>query len=227
MSDLMQQLRGGEGWGYTNRPSKDCTIPCYYSRCAGCCALQYWYAPFSAAEGFNQSTWHFAPCEWHTDESSVESIPVRFSQQCTCCTDRKVTVRGSDEKELGHVIRYWYCLPPCEDRVRVEAITAEGESRYTLWEKSCADQCKQCPDSCKTCVEKCPSRCCNWMEFDTALQGPKELGPQNQKGAVTMRLHMCAHCFGVWIGFRAWPEDASKRDKALLIGMAHALQPMI
>jgi ABC-type spermidine/putrescine transport system permease subunit I len=31
----------------------------------------------------------------------------------------------------------------------------------------------------------------------------------------------------MWLGYRSWPADATSTDKALLIGMTHAVVPIM
>ena len=245
------------GWGYTNRPNTDCAVPCCVCRYAGCCALRYWYAPYGAANGYNQSIFHNDCCEWHSDVGTVDDVPVRYRRhrqilktlgEAFCCAvaltfgvalafagadgavfdcnnmveDKEViTVEGEDGTEIGSIIKYKYWLPPCGERVEVEALTREGESRFTIWQYSCCGRHRSIAPMHGSC------KCCGWCEHDTPIHGPRTQGPEFVKTTMTWRLHTCACCYGMWLGYRSWSADATSTDKALLIGMTHAVVPIM
>ena len=253
-------VKGAVGWGYTNRPNTECAVPCCVSRRAGCCSLLYWYAPYGAANRYNQSIFHRDCCGWHTDVGTVDNVLVRYRHRpsvlaeacrysCTAvsvlcslvlifhgihihadcdidCEDEKhIIVETEDGTEIGRIIKYKYWLPPCHDRVLIEALTNNRQSRFTIWQHgwSC-ERVRQ--KKKKECMH---IHCCGWKEHDTPVQGPREQGPGSDFVTATMteRVHALERCHGMWVGYRSWPAGATSTDKALLIGMTHAVIPIM
>ena len=213
------------GWGTTNQPDRNC-CNCN-NRKAGCYSWYYWYAPYDSDNNFTMGEFTQNCLGWETKLANVDGVPMRFVYDPSCCGDQTVDVLGANNTPIGRVVQYRYlCGWTLHDRVWLEGLTAEGKSEFTLWQPGCCT-CRPC--SCGECRGPCGhcTSCCGYIEQDYIIHGPREAGIETWRATLTYRYHTCHQYYPRWFGYRAWPEGSNPTSKALLVGIAHTLNPLI
>lgn len=122
-------------------------------------------------------------------------------------------VLGIDSMPIGKVVRHVLFSPCTDDDTWLEAFDNSGTRVYrVLMPPGCR---------CWRCLT-----CCGNMELDyDVVRGGGEAPPQEVVATLTTRVHACRPCYSWWFGFPVWPEGATENEKALLMGLAHALTP--